>query len=158
MDLPSPKTTNKSKIVGRGIGSGKGGHTTGRGTKGQKSRSGYKKPRPDFEGGQNPISKRLPKLKGSQGAHTRTRGFKTSKVRKVVVKLSTISEKFDKGSKINMESLFKAGLIKEYTHKSTKVKILFDKELDKSLEFSGLSVSKQATQAIEKAGGKVSAE
>ncbi|MFW5702480.1 MAG: uL15 family ribosomal protein, partial [Candidatus Dojkabacteria bacterium] len=49
---------------GRGYGSGKGGHTVGRGQKGQKSRSGYKKPRPGFEGGQMPLSRRIPKLKG----------------------------------------------------------------------------------------------
>ncbi|MEI6887371.1 MAG: uL15 family ribosomal protein, partial [bacterium] len=63
-----PKLKNfkrKAKIIGRGTSSGKGGHTVGRGMNGQSSRSGgNQKPRQDFEGGQNPLSKRLPKLRG----------------------------------------------------------------------------------------------
>ena len=62
-ELPKSKNyKSKAKIIGRGIGSGKGGHTVGRGMNGQSSRSGGNQtPRRDFEGGQNPLSKRLPK-------------------------------------------------------------------------------------------------
>lgn len=65
MKLSQLTKTNSSpkKRVGRGRGS-KGGHTVGAGQKGQKSRSGYKKPRPGFEGGQMPLSRRLPKYRG----------------------------------------------------------------------------------------------
>jgi len=59
--LLSIKFKGKRKRVGRGIGSGKGGHSTGRGAKGQKVRN---KVRPHFEGGQPPFYKRVPKLKG----------------------------------------------------------------------------------------------
>src|SRR3989344_2863501 len=54
---------SRKKRVGRGIGSGKGGHTAGRGTKGQKARVGFKIPM-GFEGGQTPLYKRMPKIGG----------------------------------------------------------------------------------------------
>lgn len=154
-NLPSPKTTKKSVQVGRGIGSKRGGHTTGRGTKGQKSRSGYRKPRPGFEGGQNPLSKRLPKLKNVSGSRTRTRLFKIRKTRNVTVKLSEIAEKFDKGAEVNMNSLVEKGVISLLSHKKVIVKIVFDKEIDKPLKVEGIKASKTAIAAIEKAGGTV---
>lgn len=60
--------SKSTRRVGRGYGSGRGGHTVGRGQKGQKSRSGYTQPRPGFEGGQMPLSRRLPKFKGFRRA------------------------------------------------------------------------------------------
>jgi ribosomal protein L15 len=60
--------SKSTRRVGRGYGSARGGHTVGRGQKGQKSRSGYTQPRPGFEGGQMPLSRRLPKFKGFRRA------------------------------------------------------------------------------------------
>ncbi|MCA9381234.1 50S ribosomal protein L15 [Candidatus Dojkabacteria bacterium] len=154
-NLPSPKTTKKSLRVGRGIGTGKGGHTTGRGTKGQKSRTGYKKPRPGFEGGQNPLSKRLPKLKNVSGSRTRTRLFKLNKEKRVPIKLSVVANLANKGDEISFEKLTELGLISPVSHKTIKVKVLFDKDIDKALTFLDIPVSKTAQKAIEKAGGKV---
>ncbi len=153
--LPSPKTTRKSVQVGRGIGSKRGGHTTGKGTKGQKSRTGYKKPRPGFEGGQNPLSKRLPKLKNVSGSRTRTRLFKITKTKNVPINLSELAGTFKKGEEITYDALVKSGLIKPLSHKDVKVKILFDKEIDKEINIVNLPVSKKAKEAIEMAGGKI---
>lgn len=150
--LPSPKTTSKSKQLGRGIGSGKGGHTTGRGTKGQTSRSGYRKPRPGFEGGQNPLSKRLPTLKGIS-TQDRSRKFLTSKFKNVPLKLSEIAEVFNSDEVINHESLISKGFYKQLSHKKLIVKVLFDKEIDKKLNFEGVAASKKVVEAVEKAGG-----
>jgi large subunit ribosomal protein L15 len=151
-NLPSPKTTKKSKQVGRGIGSGKGGHTTGRGTKGQTSRSGYTKPRPGFEGGQNPLSKRLPTLKGIS-TQDRSRKFLTSKIKNVPIQLSLLEEFFEDGDIINLEVLQVKKLFKPLSHKKLNVKVLFDIEISKKLNFEGVMASKKAIEAIEKAGG-----
>lgn len=155
INLVSPKTTKKSKRVGRGIGSGKGGHTTGRGTKGQRSRSGYTKPRPGFEGGQNPLSKRLPKLRGLSNA-ARTRKFKTNKYSDVVVNLSDLSSAFKKDESVTLESLQEKGLVGASSIKRLSVKILFDKDIDKALKIEGVAISKTAAASVEKAGGSVS--
>ena len=153
-NLPSPKSTKKSKIVGRGVGSGKGWHTTGKGTKGQKSRTGYKKPRPGFEGGQNPLSKRLPKLRGLSNA-ARTRKFKANKEVNTPIKLSVLADTFKPGDSINMQSLVDSKLVVPLAHKMRKVKIVFDKSIDKKLLIEGLQISKSAVAAVEKAGGSV---
>lgn len=58
------KNVSAKRPIGRGIGMKNGGHTVGRGQKGQRSRSGYTRPRPGFEGGQMPLSRRIPKLRG----------------------------------------------------------------------------------------------
>jgi large subunit ribosomal protein L15 len=154
--LPTPKSTKKSKQVGRGYGSGKGGHTTGRGMKGQKSRSGYKKPIPGFEGGQNPLSRRLPKLRGLGGRGKNVNVFFFKSRRKVVeIKLSRLAQHFKDGDTVDLHNLIEKGLVKKFTHKITKVKVLFDKEIDKKLNLSGISASKAVEKAIKKAGGKV---
>jgi large subunit ribosomal protein L15 len=79
------KTTANSKRKGRGYGSKKGGHTSTKGQKGQKSRSGYSAPRPGFEGGQMPLSRRLPKFRGFR------RGYFQSKDDSVTVNIVTLS-------------------------------------------------------------------
>lgn len=79
-----PKITKDRKRVGRGYGSGYGGHTSTRGQKGQKSRSGYKSPRPGFEGGQMPLSRRLPKLRGFR------RGYFKSKDNSITLNLMAL--------------------------------------------------------------------
>lgn len=139
--------TRKSKRVGRGIASGKGGHTTGRGTKGQKSRSGYTVPRVGFEGGQNPLSRRLPKLKGFRRAY-----FK-SKVKSVVLTLTDLNG-FEDGAVINPQFLLDKGLVSS-SSKTVSVKILANGKLDKKVTIENIPVSAAAKSAIEAAGGMV---
>jgi large subunit ribosomal protein L15 len=145
--LPSPKTKQKMVRKGRGHGTGKGGHTVGRGTKGQKSRSGYSSPRPGFEGGQMPLSRRLPKLKGF------TRAYFKSRIKRFQLKLSEVAAVIEDG-KVDALTLLESGLIKPVS-KKISVKILFDKEITKKLSVEGIAVSATAKAAIEKAGGEV---
>ncbi len=150
--LPSPKTNKKKMRIGRGMGSGKGGHTATRGMKGQKSRSGYTAPRQGFEGGQMPLSRRLPTLRG-ESSRSRGRGFVTSKYKKYALQLSDVANAV-KGEKVNLETLVEAGLITRQSKKAA-VKILFDQEIDKKLVIENIPVSAEAKKAIEKAGGKL---
>lgn len=153
--LPSPKTNKKAKRLGRGMGTGTGGHTVGRGLKGQTARSGHKSPRPGFEGGQNPISRRLPKYKGqSRGT---TRATFTSTVQNVPLQLSQVAEvaKLNKTTDITIEALISFGLVKPKYSKDLNVKILFDKDIEEKLTITGVPLSKGAKSAVEKAGGTV---
>ena len=137
---------NKKKIrVGRGIGSGKG-KTSGRGVKGQKSRSGVAIK--SFEGGQMPLYRRLPK-----------RGFKSLKKNSTAVlnlaKIQSILEK----SKNNIKGSLDLKILKEkklINKKYLKLKILGTGEIKKNIEISAHFASKQALSKIEKAGGKLS--
>ncbi len=92
--------TRKAKRLGRGLGSGKG-KTAGRGTKGQKSRSGYNLPR-RFEGGQTAWIQRLAK----------TKGFHSRKIKPQIVKLSLIEKNFKVGETVNTKALLDKKLIK----------------------------------------------
>ena len=137
---------NKSKIrVGRGIGSGKG-KTSGRGVKGQKSRSGVAIK--SFEGGQMPLYRRLPK-----------RGFKSlNKNNVAILNLSKIQNMIDK-SKNEIKNTLDLKILKEkrlINKKFLKLKILGTGEIKKNIEISAHFVSKQALVKIEKAGGKIS--
>ncbi len=141
-------STSQVKIkkirVGRGIGSGKG-KTSGRGVKGQKSRSGVAIK--SFEGGQMPLYRRLPK-----------RGFnpiKKSKIAKVnlsVLQTFLDEKKLSSTSSINIESLKKAKIIRK---KFDKFKLLGDGELKSKLIIETDYASKSAIQKIEKIGGKI---
>ena len=144
--LASPKTKKKGKIVGRGYGSGVGGHTVGRGQKGQKSRSGYTPPRPGFEGGQMPLSRRLPKLKGFR------RGYFKAKTRTIAVNLLQLGKLGI--SRVTVEALKDKGILNS-SSKKEHVKILSMGEIDKKIEIVGIEVSKKAQAKIEKAGGKI---
>ena len=132
--------THAKKRVGRGIGSGVG-KTSGRGQKGQNSRSGGGV-RPGYEGGQTPLFKRLPK-----------RGFTNiHRHEYAIVNLGDINAKFEAGSVVDLEALKKSGLVKkEYEG----VKILGNGELDKALTIKAAKFSKTATEKISKAGGTV---
>jgi len=140
------KTVKNSKRVGRGYGSGKGGHTSGRGSKGAKSRTGYKRPRKGFEGGQMPLSRRLPKLRGF------SRAFFQNKNKVLVINVEMLNV-FPDGTTVNMETLNKQGFLKKSKDKS--VKILGNGELTKKLNIEKLVVSAKAVEKIEKLGGKV---
>lgn len=136
---PVPGSKTKSTRVGRGIGSGLG-KTSGRGHKGQKSRSGGGV-RPGFEGGQMPLHRRLPK-----------RGF-TNIFKKVIVEVSLQDlNKFDNGTTVTPELLVEAGIIKSV---KDGVKILANGELEKVLTVQVHGVSKTAAEKIAAAGGKV---
>lgn len=145
--LPKTKLKSKSKQVGRGYGSGKGGHTVGRGQKGQKSRSGYSRPRKFFEGGSNPLTKRLPKLKGF------SRGSITSKYIEIKLNLNDLNQ-LENDTELSMESFKELGFSISNS-KPVRVKILGNGSLDKKLVIKSIPCSENAKEAIEKAGGKV---
>jgi large subunit ribosomal protein L15 len=126
------------KRVGRGIGSGYG-KTAGRGTKGQNSRTGGGV-RPGFEGGQNPLAKRLPKKRGFTPL---------ARVEFQVVNLDSL-ERLKAGSTADVTALVEAGLVKSAT---LKVKLLARGELTKKLTVKVNAASAAAIAAVEKAGG-----
>ncbi|MBI2683723.1 MAG: 50S ribosomal protein L15 [Acidobacteriales bacterium] len=137
--LRAPKAANSNKKrVGRGMGSGLG-KTSGRGHKGQRSRSGSRMMR-GFEGGQMPLHRRLPK-----------RGFNNIfRVEYHVVNLDRIAEIGAK--EITPEVLHKAGVIKKL---SDLVKVLGNGELKSAVTVHAHKFSKTAEEKIAKAGGKV---
>ena len=141
------KTKRKAKRLGRGIGSGKG-KTSGRGHKGQKSRSGVAIK--SFEGGQMPLFRRLPK-----------RGFKyfNSKKKKeiAIINLDKIQKilkikKILVNSKLNLSALQKVNVV---NRKYNKLKILGSGDIKEKLDIETNFISKTAQQKIEKSGGKV---
>ena len=145
MKLNSLVKTNHPKIrVGRGIGSGKG-KTSGRGVKGQKSRSGVSIK--SFEGGQMPLYRRLPK-----------RGFKKINEKKIAIMNLCDLENFLKNKRINsreeinIKYLIEKRLINK---KYDKLKILGKGEIKEKLKISTNFISKSAHSKIEKSGGSV---
>jgi large subunit ribosomal protein L15 len=155
MQLHQLKPAHKkksSKRVGRG---GKRGTYSGRGIKGQKSRSG-KKPRPGFAGGNIPL-KRLPKQRGAGGKTKIKKGTKLSRLRHkpVIVNLQDIDKKFKAGEIISPQTLLEKGLIDKMRGKVPEVKILGEGEIKiKSLKFQNLKISKSAREKIKKIGGE----
>jgi len=139
------KATKPGKRVGRGIGSSKG-KTCGRGHKGQKSRSGVAIK--NFEGGQMPLYRRLPK-----------RGFNSLANKKdmAIINLSRIQEIITKqknilNNKINLANLQKSNIINK---KHRKLKLLGAGDLKQKFDIEVNSISKSAKEKIEKLGGKV---
>ena len=135
----------KSKIrVGRGIGSGKG-KTSGRGVKGQKSRSGVAIK--SFEGGQMPLYRRLPK-----------RGFNPiSKNQIAVLNLEKIQSYIDKKT-LKMSDLINSDLLKKLkliNKNSTKLKILGTGEIKDKINIEANLASKSAVDKLEKIGGSI---
>jgi large subunit ribosomal protein L15 len=142
----SPRRSRKR--IGRGLGSGKGRYS-GRGIKGQKSRSGSAKMRPGFEGGQMPIQMRLGKQRGPTSADAMPIGpHRTSTIPVNVRDL----ERFDDGAEVTPETLVSARVIKNMR---TDVKILGQGELTKRLSVSAHGCSASARAKIEAAGGSV---
>ena len=133
---PVPGSRHRQKRVGRGPGSGHG-KTCCRGHKGQRARSGGKI-KPDFEGGQTPLYKRVPK-----------RGFNPlPKQHYAILNLSDLN-RFD--GEVNPQELMKSGLLDTG---NVKVKILGEGNLEKPLTIKAHSFSAHAREKIEKAGGK----
>ena len=130
--------SKKRKIrVGRGE-SGRRGKTAGRGTKGLKARS---KVRPGFEGGQTPLIRQIPKLKGFKNPNREE--YTVVNVEKLAV--------FDAGSTVTPDDLRSAGLAK----KRGKIKVLGQGDLDVALTVKAHAFSTGATDKITAAGGSV---
>jgi len=141
---PAYGSVKNKKRVGRGNGSGHG-TTSGRGSKGQLSRSGgSSKTRLGFEGGQMPLNRRIPHLKGFK--NTRKEEFN-------IVNLIQL-EKLEDGLTVDMDALFKLGMVGD---KKNKIKILGYGSLTKKLTVKADCFSKSAIEKIEKAGGKAEA-
>jgi len=138
---PAPGSTKKRKRVGRGNGSGHGS-TAGRGDKGQNSRAGGGKG-PGFEGGQNPLAMRLPKLPGFTN-HWRTEYD--------VVNVARLEGLYDDGDVVDGDSLKAKGVIKS---SAAAVKVLGDGDLTKKLTIRVQKVSAAARVKVEAVGGTV---
>src|SRR5436190_20565600 len=145
-NLKPAQARKDRKRVGRGLGSGKGRYS-GRGLKGQKSRSGSHKMRPGFEGGQNPLYMRLGKQRGPYSKDAMPMGPHRTKVSSVNVR---DLERFD--GEVTPEVLRQAGLIR---HTRFDVKILGYGELTKKLSVSAHLFSASAREKIEQAGGTI---
>lgn len=137
---PAPGSKRKAKRLGMGIGSGTG-KTAGKGHKGQKARAG-RSVAPYFEGGQMPLSRRIPKRGFSNFRHATN--YQT-------VNIKDIEERFDAGATVTFEELYKRRLVDN----STKpVKILGDGEITKGITVKANAFSASAKAKIEAAGGK----
>jgi large subunit ribosomal protein L15 len=135
---PAPGSKHPKKRVGRGTGSGMG-KTATRGHKGQWARSGGGV-RPGFEGGQNPLFRRLPK-----------RGFKNfNRVEYAIVNLEDLNQ-FAAGTEVTPEFLIESGFIK---NPKDGIKILGNGELTVSLTVKANKFSQSAVEKIQAAGGK----
>tara|TARA_B100000965_G_scaffold19638_1_gene14689 strand:+ start:534 stop:992 length:459 start_codon:yes stop_codon:yes gene_type:complete len=139
------KVKTKKIRVGRGIGSGKG-KTSGRGVKGQKSRSGVAIK--SFEGGQMPLYRRLPKRGFNPIKKNKIAILNLDKIQKLVV-----NKKLDVNSQINIETLKKAKVINST---SNKIKILGSGDINVKINLNIDFISKSAKEKLEKAGGVVS--
>ncbi len=148
-NLKPAQARKDRKRIGRGLGSGKGRYS-GRGIKGQKSRSGSHKMPAGFEGGQMPIDMRVGKLRGNTSADAMPIGpFRTYNQ---PVNVGSLDERFDAGAEVTLDALKAAGLISKL---SVDVKILGEGELTKKLTVTAHSFSKSAVAKIEAAGGTV---
>ncbi len=136
---PAPGSKKSRKRVGRGDGSGHGTYS-GRGCKGQKSRSGYRM-RPGFEGGQLPLIKRLPRKRGFVNI------FRTAYS---VININKL-DIFESGSEVTPERLVAAGVVKSLRH---PIKILAEGDINYPLLVKVNKFSAAAKAKIEAAGGK----
>jgi large subunit ribosomal protein L15 len=136
------------KRVGRGLGSGKGRYS-GRGLKGQKSRSGSHKMRAGFEGGQNPLYMRLGKGRGGSADAMPVGPHRTSTV---PVNVASLEQRFDAGADVTLDALVEKGLIR---NTRTDVKLLGQGDLTKKLSVTVHAASASAREKIEAAGGSL---
>ena len=138
---PAEGSRKSVKRLGRGIGSGLG-KTSGKGHKGQWARSGGGV-RPGFEGGQMPLTRRLPK-----------RGFNNHFKKIYAIVNVNVLNNFEAGAVVDFETLYCEGLIKEVKN-AIGLKVLGTGELKVALTVKANKFSAQAKEAIEKAGGTV---
>ena len=135
---PAPGSKRESFRVGRGLGSGLG-KTSGKGQKGQKSRSGGVK-RPGFEGGQRPLYLRLPK-----------RGFYNKFAKEYVEINVSVLNRFEDGTVVDAAALIEAGVIAACPN---GLKVLANGTLTKKITVKAAAFSESAKEKIEQAGGK----
>ncbi len=134
---PAEGSKQRKHRVGRGE-SGRRGKTAGRGTKGQKARG---KVRPGFEGGQMPLQRRLPKLKGFKNRN---------KEYFALINVGRLNE-FDAGATVTPEILRDKGMVK----KRGRIKVLGEGDLDKGLTVHAHAFSLGAVEKIRSAGGSI---
>lgn len=138
--VPSPGSRHRRKRVGRGDGSGHGSYS-GKGMKGQKSRSSPDI-RPSFEGGQLPLVKRMP----------HTRGFNNIfRIEYTVVNVESL-ERFPANAQVTPQELHRAGVVRNLRQ---PIKVLGSGPLTKPLKVAAHSFSQSAREKIEAAGGEV---
>lgn len=142
LKAPGPNRKNR-KRVGRGQGSGHGGHTVGRGHNGQKSRTGYNH-KSWFEGGQMPLQRRIPKFGFKNRNRTEYRVLN-------VEVLSTFVSENKLNATVTIEDLKKAGLL----GKKEKIKLLGNGDIDKKVEIEVHAASSSGRKKVEEAGGSV---
>lgn len=135
LNLPAGRSR---KRVGRGTGSGHG-KTAGRGTKGQKARTG-KKLRPGFEGGQMPLTMRIPKKRGFTSVTEPTHELKIE-----------ILNRFKDGQTITVSELVNLKLLSK---NARRAKIIAGGTLERKLVLAGITATKSAAEQITKKGGK----
>ena len=135
---PAEGAVRKRRRVGRGKAAGQG-KTAGRGTKGYNARHN---PKPGFEGGQMPLQRRIPKLKGFTNPN---------RVEYAVVNVDKLGQVFEAGTEVTPELLRQRGMIR----KSLPVKVLGQGELDRALTVRAHTVSTSARAKIEQAGSAV---
>lgn len=137
---PTPGSKRGRKRVGRGYSSGHGGHESGRGTKGQNSRSGVTV-RPGYEGGQTPFWMRFPK-----------RGFhNVGRVEYAVVNVGDLDARFSAGDEVSLDVLVRQGIVKD---PKCGLKVLGHGELRKALVVKADRFSRKAREKIVAAGGQ----
>lgn len=135
---PAEGAVRKRRRVGRGKAAGQG-KTAGRGTKGYNARHN---PKPGFEGGQMPLQRRIPKLKGFANPN---------RVEYAVVNVEKLGRTFEAGTEVTPDLLRDRGMVRS----SLPVKVLGHGELDRALTVRAHAVSASARAKIEQAGGSV---
>jgi len=135
---PAKGAVRHRRRVGRGKAAGQG-KTAGRGTKGYNAKHN---PKPGFEGGQMPLQRRIPKLKGFTNPN---------RVEYAVVNVDKLGQAFDAGAEVTPDLLRQRGMIR----KSLPVKVLGQGELNRALTVRAHAVSTSARAKIEQAGGTV---
>lgn len=145
---PRPGSRRNRKRIGRGPGSGHG-KTSGRGQKGQGSRSG-KGPIESFQGGQMPIHMQKGKLRGPN--HKKSMPFERFRTHTMAVNVGRLSV-FDAGSVVDISALEERGLVNGNTNRLWPVKILAKGDIDRALTVRAHAFSEGAKAKIEAAGG-----
>jgi large subunit ribosomal protein L15 len=133
---PYARSTKSKKRVGRG---GKKGTYSGKGMKGQNARAGGGV-RPGFEGGQTPLLRRMPKLKGFTNPN---------RIDYLAINVGLLNDRFEDGAEVTLESLVKKGIMK----KTCEIKLLGTGKLEKKLNITAHLASASARAKVEKAGG-----
>lgn len=147
--IKKPKHLKKAKRIGRG---GKRGTFSGKGSKGQKARSGVHMGA-DFRGGNRPLWKVFPKKRGAtKKVAIKHRSFQVRDAKTFPVNLDLINEVFHENAVVSPSTLLEKKVIKRG---DKKIKVLGSGELDKKLTFEGLLFSESAKEKITKAGGAI---